>query len=273
MCTASVIKAGVQVRKLYESSKYPGSFLVSQFAHHFGSGPRDNVCAFAFEPNPRHYPRLREIEAVYNSLGWRVMMIPAAVGIRNSTMYLTQPPSDLQQGARVSSTKPTHGDVVAVPIIDLVEFLREHITSRTYTSRENSAGKIVCKMDIEGAEFQVLPAMLTSGQLCALDVIYTEFHNRNAAHFLNSTTPVTYDRIMKLRDSIQTVMTESDQCSTLVRSLDDESYGRDSLASKPLPLYHGAPQHCADKDARCILTKPLNGMSEEEHRNSVLGPF
>jgi hypothetical protein len=65
--------AGVQIRKLYEPHKYSiaKSQLLQIFAANFGDNRATSVCAFSFEPNPLHFPRLREMAAVYQSLGWR----------------------------------------------------------------------------------------------------------------------------------------------------------------------------------------------------------
>ena len=257
------------MRKLFEPTKFPGSFLVNRFQDFFGDN-REEVCAFAFEPNPRHYPRLREIEEVYNSLGWRVHMFSAGVGTHNATMYLTQPASYLQQAAQVTTRRPNRGDVIQVPVIDLVEFIRNHVAPRKYYQQGgNSTGKVVVKMDIEGAEFAVLSALLSSGVLCSLDVIYTEFHNHMSPGLLRSLS--TPERPIQYSHILQMIVDASTICKTRIERLDDESYGRDTILKNPLPLYKGAPPECAKPDAHCIMTKPLQGMSEESYRDSVLG--
>ena len=51
---------GVQVRKLFEPSFYPGAPFVNVFDKEFGpvEARRKSVCAVGFEPNPHHTKRL-----------------------------------------------------------------------------------------------------------------------------------------------------------------------------------------------------------------------
>ena len=193
-----------------------------------------------------------------------------AVGTHNTTMYLTQPTAYLQLAAHITTVKPRLGGVIDVPVIDLAEFIRNHITPRKYPQQGgNSTGKVVVKMDIEGEEFAVLPALLSTGVLCTLDVIYTEFHDLMYPEaFKSLSTP---ERPIQYPHILQMIVDASTICKTRIERLDDESYGRDTILKNPLPLYKGAPPECAQPDAHCIMTKPLNGMTEEAHRGSVLG--
>jgi hypothetical protein len=65
---------GVQVRKLYEPSRYTDAPVQALFTRHFGAEPeqRRRVCAVGFEPSPKHTPRLRQLERRYGELGYRV---------------------------------------------------------------------------------------------------------------------------------------------------------------------------------------------------------
>eukprot|EP01047_Picozoa_sp_COSAG01_P068501 COSAG01_NODE_9916_length_2302_cov_2.195642_3_plen_310_part_00 len=64
---------GVQIRKLFEPSKYPGASVLPFFDEFFGPVDmrRQNTCAFGFEANPKHMKRLKQIEQAYQALGWR----------------------------------------------------------------------------------------------------------------------------------------------------------------------------------------------------------
>ena len=50
-------------------------------------------------------------------------------------------------------------------------WLAKHVQRRDF---------VVLKMDIEGAEFAVLPALLASGSACLIDELYLECHVRDA---------------------------------------------------------------------------------------------
>ena len=70
---------GTHVRKLFEPEKYEEAGYLALFDKVFGdrshrgkSSTQTGLCAFVFEANPHHAPRLAELEATYNAAGWRV---------------------------------------------------------------------------------------------------------------------------------------------------------------------------------------------------------
>ena len=58
---------GVQVRKLFEPSRYPGAAVLPVFDGYFGLGRyrNKNICAKGLEMNPSHTPRLVALERHY----------------------------------------------------------------------------------------------------------------------------------------------------------------------------------------------------------------
>ena len=56
---------------------------------------------------------------------------------------------------------------VTVESVDLSKWLTENF---------NKDDHIILKMDIEGAEYQVLPKMISDGSIDYVDVVYVEFH-------------------------------------------------------------------------------------------------
>ena len=88
---------GVHSRILFEPSMYPiknntnaiaaNSGLAKFSARHFFEeqfGLEDDrvnteICIFAFEPNPKHIQRQRELEQVYKNMGWRYHFLQAGV--------------------------------------------------------------------------------------------------------------------------------------------------------------------------------------------------
>lgn len=70
---------GIQIRKLFEPSKYPDAAVHSIFDLNFGTfknrfpeGKDKKVCAIGFEPNFQHTPELTKLEKTYNGCGWKV---------------------------------------------------------------------------------------------------------------------------------------------------------------------------------------------------------
>ena len=71
---------GIQIRKLFEPTKYPNALVHSIFESHFGSidnrnspkGGENKVCAIGFEPNFNYNSRLTELEKKYNECGWKL---------------------------------------------------------------------------------------------------------------------------------------------------------------------------------------------------------
>ena len=60
---------GIQIRKLFEPSKYPGASVHTIFDLNFGTfenrqreGKKDKVCAIGFEPNFQHTADLKKLE-------------------------------------------------------------------------------------------------------------------------------------------------------------------------------------------------------------------
>jgi hypothetical protein len=270
---------GVQARKLYEHKRFKKGSLSMLFDDLFGLQNRENVCTFAFEPNPRHQPRLREMEAVYNSLDLRYHYFPVAVSTINTNLLLGRPNSEGQAAASlVKDGVKTDKHTISVKVIDFPSFFREHILKSTFfdSMTKRPRGKILCKMDIEGEEFNLLPNLIQSGDICYIDTMTTEFHrtvslkNHLVGGFLKkSATDKTLEEFQQNLQLIATNYTPG--CKTTFLHLDDESYSNDNFTKRALPLYRGAPPSCRNPEQRCVLSSPLPGMSEEEYRDAVYG--
>ena len=91
---------GIQIRKLFEPSKYPGASVHSIFDLNFGTfenrqreGKKDKVCAIGFEPNFQHTADLKKLEKTYNDCGWNVKIFTeTAVSDHNgaATFYFSR---------------------------------------------------------------------------------------------------------------------------------------------------------------------------------------
>jgi hypothetical protein len=241
---------GVQVRKLFEPELYPRSApqSIAVYDSHFGPGAarRGTTCAFGFEINSLHVPRLRAIEDAYSRRGWRTRFF-TQTGVGADFAWVqsaTAPPAfenDLQTGNSLSFGAAPAAAEDSVLIVDIAEFVRAVRGRKLPPDLENGDGSggggtgggsnegsgeggkavarapsIVAKMDIEGFEFLVLPHLLRTGMLCALDFVFIDSH------------PGTPTTLLSLcRNALK-----SAGCRTELSLLDDEEYA-DSFF--PLP--------------------------------------
>lgn len=143
---------------------------------------------FCFEANPFTYERSKDI---YNDLiesGYNITHLNKAVYNQEGTINVNcskddgGPYSDghFSQGSNILSDPPDYDqtyrcgftyqeDQVVVDTINFSQFLFENITQDDF---------VVVKMDIEGAEFDVLPSIIDSGVYKLIDDFYCEFHER-----------------------------------------------------------------------------------------------
>lgn len=161
------------VRKFY--STYPNSSLFR---------------IVAFEPSPRWVAAFaREMPTVE--------LWPYAVGLSNGTALfdgggseaakiLSPPAKSLANDKKTSEgpKKPekrenpkARRDSVVVKTIDFLAWLQKHVQPADY---------VVCKMDVEGAEFELVPALIASGAAPLIDELFIECHSeeigRNGPH-------------------------------------------------------------------------------------------
>jgi FkbM family methyltransferase len=221
---------GVQVRKLFEPSKYSNAPVLPVFERHFGGADHrtrpsneTGLCAIGFEANPQLVPRLKEIESAYNANGWKVkFMAPFAV-------------SDSDEGEVTFHVYPVYGAVgssivdrghhgkhaqkVTVGTLSLGNFLEKEIFPV-------SPEKVVMKMDIEGSEYIVLPDLIRREYLCGdlIDEMFIEWHEDKGMR--PSGAPTT----RQVEDDLLKQKCKSDK--TTRNDLDDETYLFDG---KPLP--------------------------------------
>jgi len=219
---------GTHVRKLFEPKKYPGCPYLAVFNESFGtlrSGPSSltGICAFGFEANPRWSSRLKEIEKAYAAQGWRARWFaPAFVSNKTGsvTLWLNDNGTDSDWGASSKHWNNKPAKSVEVPAIDLSGFMQQ-------LRKQALPGHKLMKMDIESAEFQVLPKLLEMNLLCksALDKLTIEWHER----FLEK------DEIpaaKRTRQQVESSTKCTGQPDTIVQDFDDESFLTDGM---PLP--------------------------------------
>jgi len=223
--------AGTHIRKLFEPEKYPNSTYLEIFDHAFGdssfrgqASAASGICAFGFDANPRWEPRYREIEAAYSKQGWRARWF-APVLVSNETgygtFYLNPDEEHNDWGSSIFNLGDSTNASVSVPEIELAQFLK-------FLNSHAAAGYKLMKMDIEGAEFYVLPDLIKNKLLCegSLNQMTIEWHDR----FLTSNSSLQAAR--NLIEQVEGPGKCSPSKDTEVLLLDDESYLMDGI---PLP--------------------------------------
>jgi FkbM family methyltransferase len=122
------------------------------------------------ETNPIHHVPLRRLCAQYNG----GVYLNAAAWIRNEMLEFQIFPSDDDHASSILDISPNLGDkmryhasVVMVHAFDLAQYLRE-------TVAESDILRI--RMDVQGAEYELLRHLLASGMACRIDTLIVEFH-------------------------------------------------------------------------------------------------
>ena len=224
---------GVQVRKLYEPAKYADAAVLPVFEEEFGPSPARNhrVCAFGFEANPKHAARLKAVEGCYSEHNWRAQFfVPLAVSTRVAQLKLQfEGTADFEfWGASVvPEARGPHGlsQSVMIPSVNFSQFVLDEIAGRKIPAEDLAAGitpRVLMKLDIEGSEYEVLPALMETGALCHINTIFLEWHPRVATpETLAATEPV----------KAWLAGTASDQAARCkppsISTVDDETYLHD----------------------------------------------
>ncbi|TPX32851.1 hypothetical protein SmJEL517_g04108 [Synchytrium microbalum] len=147
---------------------------------------------YLFEANPLFTPELREAEKVYNDRGIKVKAFPeTAVSAFDGqiTLYLDEVNVDHDfWGTTV------HGNgnekVVNVTAMDVGVWLKKTFGPQDY---------VLVKMDIEKAEYDVLPRFLEVGAGSVIDVLLVEYHPYDTS---NGQHQIAADAAIKLSDTI-----------------------------------------------------------------------
>jgi hypothetical protein len=220
---------GIQIRKLYEPKYFPGADVLVTYNETFGSPEeRMKVCTFGFEPNPHWTHKLKRLEQAYRGIGVNILIFTetaAATHSNNLTFYLEpyEKPENHEWGA--STIKWNNKGMVPVNVgaIELAHFLNMVRFRRGQTARS----KVVMKLDIEGAEFQVIPELVVQGSFCAVDYAICEFHHRF------------FEKMPHIPTMLRNLNwiyahTNGTRCPTVMTNIHDESFWKDGDAN-PLP--------------------------------------
>lgn len=268
----------VQTRKLYEPKAYPrvaASGTTTSGVHVFSwsetfaaswGDKRDDACAFAFEANVRHTPRLKAVEACYVARGSHCKIFTeTAATVQNSSLTFYGDPVHSARQEVAASLIP-HGHSQGrmpkheVAAVDLAWWIEHHILSRRIPLGAGEP-QVFMKLDIEGAEFKVLRRMIELNAFCGppertINLLVLETHlvfvsQVNGQLRPCHTMPECRDA-QSLLDQLRAQVNSTYCNSTRIIEEDDNQYEFDS----PLALKLDDPTACAAPAASQTAAPP-----------------
>jgi hypothetical protein len=210
---------GVQVRKLFEPARYPHAEVLPLFDRHFGARrpPPPDLCAIGVELNPSHTPRLRALEAHYrHTCRYSVRFLTETAAANHNGTVDFWSDGDLAHLEWGASTRMSDQPRQTVRALDLARFILDELLP--------FASTIVMKLDVEGAEYELLPRLLATGALCAMDLVFLEEHPSSRAPAQKALFEHA-KALLLVHDHAQT------GCRVRLSLLDDESYLHDADAT------------------------------------------
>ncbi|KAL6902296.1 hypothetical protein ACP4OV_005172 [Aristida adscensionis] len=180
-----------------------GSSIGGWFRKHY---PKQNHTfeVFAVEADPAFHGEYATKKGV--------TLLPYAAWVRNETLAfeISDGPGEKRKpgsGGRrgmgrirpaAGGAAAASGEVRRVPAFDLAEWLRRTASEQDY---------VVMKMDVEGAEFELIPRMLDAGAMCLVDELFLECHynrwQRCCPGERSPKYPNTYDDCLELFTSLR----------------------------------------------------------------------
>lgn len=209
---------GVQIRKLYEPHYYPKAPVLEYFHKFFGEESNwKKVCAIGFEPNYKWTQSLTDLQNSYNSMGYPVIIFTeTAVNIHNQNVTFYTEPYEKPKNHEWGSSLLNWNDRMKKDIAGSISFSSLLSLINTRAGKTNNS-KIFMKLDIEGAEYMILPDLLLTGAICHVNFIAAEWH----PEVYKETPPLPPNLMLTLNWIIK----QKQNCSCELINLDDETYG------------------------------------------------
>lgn len=213
------------------------------FAKYFGQNRTAwrRVCTFGFELNPKHEPRLRHIEALYRSRGWPVTIYTkTAVGVADEpTTFWGNSPGGPQYGGGLMQRDmgALAQEGTSVRMLDFSRWLRHNVLARCVPQGQGGGGAaavpaVVVKMDVEGAEWMVLPALLADGSICAFSSFYMEWHGSDTRRVREQMSPQHLQRTPLVSRKAIEARIRALACNVTLEGSDDETFGQEGWRAK-----------------------------------------
>ena len=205
---------GVQVRKLFEPSRYPNAPVLPLFDEYFGTQRNQDkgLCAIGVEMNPHHDARLLALQQHYQhtcGYAFHVMNGTAASTFDGETVFWSDNQFQYNEWGASTIRSDRSSEPVSVRAIDLATFILHEI--------KPIASTIVMKLDIEGSEYEVLPHLVAKGALCDVDLAFIEIH-KTSSHKKD----ILHHALSLLKDGSEI------GCKVKILTLDDETFLHDA---------------------------------------------
>jgi len=252
---------GVQIRKLFEPSKYRGmdkqkvrhsggvtSKALAIFDDVFGEPRRCDVCAIGVEPNILHVERLRTLQTRYRAAGAGVLILTrTGASTADSVTRMISPrmpqSTDGHDGKGASVSNPmvsnhlryrseyinmTRPPGVAEDLVSLIDTSRLIHDLRKRLSTSNPKGRILMKLDVEGLEYDIVPHLVRTQAICALHMAFLEWHPKVIAWQEHRNGLNAVGRMIRAeRQVAEELSRTSHHCAVNLTDLDDETFMAD----------------------------------------------
>lgn len=200
------------------------SAVLPIFDEYFGAAPRCGVCAIGVEPNPKHTSRLNDLQASLRAAGAPVLWLhQTAADIADGFttlnvnagggMDINDVGMTVKAVAGGTFSRPKEGNEVVVATIDLSRLIWT-VRGELKGNIADGEAKVVMKLDIEGAEYRVVPHLLNRDALCAVDLVFLEWHETDI-------------RAEERKSLVTRIAGALERCDTVVSPIDDETFLHD----------------------------------------------
>mmetsp|Transcript_30493 Transcript_30493/g.50520 ORF Transcript_30493/g.50520 Transcript_30493/m.50520 type:complete len:263 (+) Transcript_30493:72-860(+) len=190
---------GEHIESVYNDT-YARGALKETFTRYFGPDTerRQTTCAVGIEPNPHQTQSLMSLQRRHEISGLRTTMLTevAATDAESNaqTFFVDNLTSSGRRHNEWGSTLFDYGAIqingrasrVRVRGLDLASWIQHNVLERDIPVSPPSQRKaaVIVKMDVEGAEFLLLPRLLVTGVLCSLNALFVEFHDERVPGFV-----------------------------------------------------------------------------------------
>lgn len=168
----------------------------------------DNYCIYSFEPHPYFLRNLKSLECN------NVHIVPKIGHTYNGVakLFVSSVGND---GSSIYSDKTTNGvsekKFIECETVDIAEFIKELPPHN----------ELWVKMDVEGAEYELIPHLHSSNIISKIHKLFIEWHHEK----ISSITTEQHNRVVKMVDCLE----KHDWCALAYRTMNDKDY-RNKLA-------------------------------------------
>lgn len=234
---------GVHGRFLFEPHKYPKSKFTTEFNTLFGANrTKQNVCVFAFEPNPMHKKTQSATQSSYAKMGWRYHYMPFGVSDTDGKMTFYRNYDhmagwkaeewgfSIHRERAPSGRRNDDGQEVVVDIVDLARWTLDEIQNRSIpekTLHNNGPPVVAMKIDVEGSEFRTLMRMYRTGAHKLFQSIVGEKHFDAYPQVIEGRNYSSREDLQGLFQNLSGMLAK--EGGPAFRAFDDEEYLHDRM--------------------------------------------